>query len=62
MEQFNTQQNLKEATKLSYNFARKEKRNSSVVLFSPACSSLDEWKDFEERGNAFVKFVKDIKK
>ena len=54
--------NLKEATKLSYNFARKEKRNSSVVLFSPACSSLDEWKDFEERGNAFVKFVKDIKK
>ena len=42
--------------------ARIEKRNSSVVLFSPACSSLDEWKDFEERGNAFVKFVKNIKK
>ena len=39
---------------------KKEKVTSSIVLLSPACSSLDEWRDFEERGNAFIKFVKKI--
>jgi UDP-N-acetylmuramoylalanine--D-glutamate ligase len=29
-----------------------------VVLFSPACSSYDQWNSFEERGNAFVELVK----
>ena len=54
--------NLQEAVKLSYYLAKKEiKKNShSVVLLSPACSSLDEWRDFEERGNAFINFVKKI--
>ena len=33
-----------------------------IILLSPACSSLDEWKDFEDRGNAFIKFVKKIQK
>ena len=54
--------NLQEAVKLSYNLAKKEikKTNPSVVLLSPACSSIDEWKDFEDRGNSFINFVKQI--
>ncbi len=54
--------NLQEAVQLSYNLAKKEmkKNSSSVVLLSPACSSLDEWSDFEDRGNAFINFVKKI--
>jgi len=54
--------NLHEAVKLSYDLAKKEikKTNPSVVLLSPACSSIDEWKDFEDRGNSFINFVKQI--
>ena len=56
--------NLEEAVKIAYYQAeekiKKKKLKSSIILLSPACSSLDEWKDFEERGNAFIKFVKKI--
>jgi UDP-N-acetylmuramoylalanine--D-glutamate ligase len=56
--------NLTEAVKLSYFLAKekikKEKVKPSIILLSPACSSLDEWRDFEERGNAFIKIVKRI--
>ena len=56
--------NLAEAVKLSYFLAKekikKEKIKPSIILLSPACSSLDEWRDFEERGNAFIKIVKRI--
>ena len=56
--------NLEEAVNFSYFLAKKkikkEKVKSPIVLLSPACSSLDEWNDFEERGNAFIKFVKKI--
>ena len=33
----------------------------NVVLLSPACSSFDEFKSFEERGNCFKLLVKDLK-
>lgn len=55
---------LKEAVRLAHNLVQKKisknKKDYSVVLFSPACSSLDEWENFEQRGNAFIKLVKKI--
>jgi len=32
--------------------------DESVILLSPACSSFDQFKDFEDRGNQFKAFVK----
>ena len=34
------------------------KKNSRVLL-SPACSSYDQFNDFEERGNTFKQIVKE---
>jgi UDP-N-acetylmuramoylalanine--D-glutamate ligase len=31
-----------------------------VVLLSPACTSYDMFKDFEERGGEFVRLVKEL--
>jgi UDP-N-acetylmuramoylalanine--D-glutamate ligase len=33
-----------------------------VVLLSPACASFDQFKDFEDRGNAFRRIVEDMEK
>ena len=30
----------------------------STILFSPGCSSFDQFKDFEDRGNQFKKIIK----
>jgi UDP-N-acetylmuramoylalanine--D-glutamate ligase len=30
---------------------------NSVVIFSPFCSSFDQFKNFEERGESFKKIV-----
>ena len=36
-------------------------KNDEICILSPACSSLDEFSSYEERGNLFKKYVKSIK-
>ena len=45
---------LKEATNLS----KKESKEGDIILLSPACASWDQFKDFEERGKCFKKYIK----
>ena len=56
--------NLRDAIVLSHKLVQEErikkKLNTGVILFSPACSSLDEWNNFEERGNSFISVVKKL--
>ncbi len=33
---------------------------NAVVLLSPACASFDQFRDFEHRGNEFIKIVKEL--
>ena len=50
--------NLKEATVAAIDLAK----NKGNILFSPACASFDMFKDYRERGLAFKRIVKEIKK
>ena len=43
-------------------FLKDNKEKQASVLQSPVCASLDQWKDFEERGYAFKKTVKELMK
>ena len=38
-----------------------ESRHGDVVLLSPACSSFDMFRDYEERGNLFKGIVHDLR-
>ncbi|QOP43039.1 UDP-N-acetylmuramoyl-L-alanine--D-glutamate ligase [Sulfurimonas sediminis] len=49
------QKNLQESVKKAYNIARK------IVLFSPAASSFNEYKNFAERGDEFKRVVNQLK-
>ena len=48
---------MAEAVEKSFRLAE----NDGVVLFSPACSSFDWYKNYKERGDDFVNKVKDLK-
>ena len=48
--------NLEEAAKASIQISLELEVKS--ILFSPACSSYDQYQDFEERGNHFKNIVK----
>ena len=48
--------NLDEATRAAYNISLE----GDTILFSPACASWDQYKNFEERGDDFKKIVSDL--
>jgi len=49
-------------TAVAQAYAEAEKTgNEEIVLFSPACASQDQFKDFEQRGDAFRDAVNEIK-
>ena len=45
---------LENAVKIAAEFAKK----GDVILLSPGCTSFDEFRDFEERGQRFIELVK----
>ena len=51
---------LKTAVEKAAAMAFAGKKSGAVVLLSPACASFDQWKNFEERGDAFCAMVEDL--
>jgi len=41
--------------------AEKDKLAGAVILLSPACASFDQWRSFEERGEAFIQMAENVK-
>ena len=50
-------QDLQEALKEAVKFSKE----NDCVLFSPACSRLDMFKDYKDRGETFKRLIKDLK-
>lgn len=48
------------ALKEAVQYAKKEAVYGDTILFSPACASFDMFENFEVRGNAFKKYVKEV--
>lgn len=48
---------LKTAVEKAAGMAWRDGKPHAVVLLSPACASFDQWKNFEERGDAFCAYV-----
>ncbi|KRL63470.1 UDP-N-acetylmuramoyl-L-alanine--D-glutamate ligase [Lactobacillus psittaci] len=48
---------LEEAVPVAYDLCEK----GDILLFSPACASWDQFKTFEQRGDCFVSYVKELK-
>lgn len=49
-------ENMKQAVQAARNLARK----GDVVLLAPACASLDQYKDYQERGRVFAEAVRSM--
>ena len=50
-------ENIETALSSALDKVNQEKRPNSVILFSPACASFDQFRDFEERGEVFKDLV-----
>lgn len=51
---------LETATRKAASMAFTNMHHGAVVLLSPACASFDQWASFEQRGDAFRKYVREI--
>lgn len=51
---------LDNAVAAAHKMAQKEQKDHAVVLLSPACASFDQFKSFEQRGDAFVTLVEKL--
>ena len=48
-----------ETLKEAVNIIKKSSRPGDIVVFSPACASMDQFKNFEARGRAFSEYIKE---
>ena len=54
-------QTLENATLKAYETAKKNNKDiKKVILLSPACASFDKFKNFEHRGDCFIKIVESL--
>ncbi len=51
---------LDTALQKAYGMAQKDQSKQAVILFSPACASFDQFKDFEHRGEVFRDLVRGL--
>ena len=53
--------NLCQSMHEALNLAFKKSEKNEIILLSPACSSLDAYKNYMERGDEFKALVMDLK-